>query len=160
MLVHTWAAVQTKHVISLVLETVATSHWFTLPVCLFLSSAPSPLHDFSFLLLYQNTKQKPFEEERVFSSLFENAVHHGRQSMVPDAWGSSSHCSCTGEQRKMDAGTQFAFFFSVSLAPQSIEWYHPHSRCGFLSSTQSGNPLPDLLTGLFRQFQTLSRWKY
>lgn len=28
-------------------------------------------------------------------------------------------------------------------------------RRGFLSSIRSGNPLPDLLTGLFRQFQTI-----
>ena len=38
-----------------------------------------------------------------------------------------SHCFCTGEQRGMDACPQFAFFFSVIVAPQSIEWYHPHS---------------------------------
>lgn len=156
MLVHTWAAVQTKHVISLVLETVATSHWFTPPVCVFLSLAPSPPHDFSFLLLYQNTERKPFKKGRVFLSPFENAVHRGGQSMIPEVWGSSHTASALGSRESWMLALSLRFLLFSQCGPTVHRMVPSIFRHGFLSSTQSGNPLPDLLTGLFRQFQMLS----
>lgn len=68
-----------------------------------------------------------------FGSWLEGTVYRSSKGMTEGAWGICSH-HIHYQEVEMDAGTQLIFFFSFSLGPQSMGWYHPHLRTGF--STQ------------------------
>lgn len=68
-----------------------------------------------------------------FGSWLEGTVYRSSKDMAEGAWGICSH-HIHSQEVEMDAGTQLTFFFSFSLGPQSMGWYHPHWRTGF--STQ------------------------
>lgn len=50
-----------------------------------------------------------------------------REDMVAGASGRCSHHIAFRQEAQMDGGDQFALFSVVSLEPQAMGWFSPHS---------------------------------
>lgn len=82
-----------------------------------------------------------------FGSWLKGTIHRGSKDMAEGAWGSCSY-HIHYQEVEMDAGTQLTFFFSLSLGPQSMGWYHPHLRTGFSAQLTYSMSLTDMAVSL------------